>query len=357
MQQIDSVLNASTSKVYENPEESITLGMSVFENLDYTKKTRTKALMLISLAHTSKRNYQKALEYILKADEFSKALDDKVLQIEILFRTGTLYQQLKIFDKSIEYLEKTEQLALLHPLHDAVGKYLASSYIVKGFIYKDHLNCDIALEFFDKGIKEYKKLKNVQVNTNLSIVYYNKGNCYTLLYEYEKAKNSFNKSIKHAQTEKANSLIAFAQKGLASVYTELGEYQKSIELLKTAFELSENVGDLVLNSSIYNGLFENHLALNHWDQYQKYLSLYTKTQLEIKTSERNSISDSLDENTKRQDASLNSIKKQFNNKFKWFFIALLFIVISIFLIVKRNRKNIKILKSKIKKIQKQGLNH
>ncbi|MDG5491180.1 tetratricopeptide repeat protein [Psychroserpens sp. SPM9] len=351
--QIDSILKVSITRVYENPDESIKLGMSVFENESYSKKSRTKALMLVSLAHTSKRNYQKALEYILKADEFSATLNDKVLQTEIVFRTGILYQQLKIFDKSIEYLERTERMALLYPVRDSVGKYLANSYIVKGFIYKDNLNCDIALEFFDKGIKEYLKLKNVEVNTNLSIVFYNKGNCYTLLSQYENAKTSFNRSIEHAQIEKANSLIAFAQKGLASVYTEQGEYQQAIDLLNTALDKSGNVGDLILNSSIYNGLFENHLALNQWDEYQKYFDLYAETQLKIKTSERNSVSHSLDENSKRQNEKLENQKKNFYTKLKWFFVALVLMISTVILIERRNKKVIKSLQSEIDFIQKE----
>ena len=353
VKQVDSLISASIIKVYDNPDESITLGMSVFENEDYSKKIRTKALMLVSLAHTSKRDYQKALEYILKADEFSKDLNDRVLQIEILFRTGILYQQLKIFDKSIDYLEKTEQFALLYPVRDSVSKYLANSYTVKGFIYKDNLNCDIALEFFDKGINEYQKIKNVEVNTNLSIVYYNKGNCYTLLAEYGNAKNSFNKSIAYAKLENANSLIAFAQKGLASVYTEQGDYQQAIDLLETALKQSNNVGDIVLNSSIYNGLFENHLALNQWDEYQKYFDLYTKTKLEIKTSERNSISDSLDENEKRQNEELNSLDAQFKSRLKWLFLLFILILTAIFIVERINKKSIKSLQKKVEDIQKQ----
>ncbi|WP_452224635.1 tetratricopeptide repeat protein [Lacinutrix chionoecetis] len=355
-QQIDSVLSASMVRVYENPDESIAIGQKVFEDSSYTLKTRTKALMLLSLAHTSKRNYQKALEYILKADELSKNLDDKVLQTEILFRIGILYQQLRIFDKSIEYLEKTEQAALVYPIRNSVGKYLANSYTVKGFIYKDNLNCDIALEFFDKGIAEYLKLKNIEVNTNLSIAYYNKGNCYIQLLEYEKAKNSFNKSLSHAKLEKANSLIAFAKKGLAAVYKEEEKHQQAINLLETALKQSEKVGDLVLNSSLYVELFENHLALNQWEDYQKYYNLYSITELKIKTSERYSIDDSLADNTNNVDKEIRHIEKQFNNRLKWFFIVIIIIVLVVFFIERKNKKTIKSLKNEIKIIQNQKPN-
>ncbi|WP_339622502.1 hypothetical protein [uncultured Winogradskyella sp.] len=352
-QQIDSLLKVSNLRVYENPNASIELGLEVYENPDFTIKTKVKALMLVTLGYTSKRNYQKALEYIIKADELSKELNDKVLQVEILFRIGILYQQLKIFDKSIEYLEKTEAMALLYPVRDSVSKYLANSYAVKGFIYKDNLSCDIALEYFDKGIAEYKNVKNLEVNSNLSIVYYNKGNCYTILSEYDKAKNSFNQSIVLAKSAKASSLVAFAKKGLAAVFTAQGDYQKAIDYLEAALEQSKNVGDIVLNSSIYNGLLENYLALNKWDEYKKYSELYYNSQLEIKIAERNSISDSLDENDNRKNVKLSQIKKRTLNRVKVFCLLILTFLITVFFVEKKNRKTINLLQNKIKTLQNQ----
>lgn len=350
-QQLDSLLTNSTNNVYKNPDESINLGLSLFKDENQSQEIKVRSLILVSLAYTSKRDYQKALKYILNAEEYSNKIEDKVLQIKILFRKGILYQQLKIFDKSIENLEEVEKLALLHKNNEQVVKFLASSYIVKGFIYKDNLNCDIALEFFDKGIKEYEKIKTIEVNANLSIVNYNKGNCFIQLSEYNNAKSSFEKSIVFAKKENANSLIAFAQKGLAEVYSQQGNNQEAINLLDTALNNAKSVGDLVLNSGIYKGLFENYLALNKWEKYQEYYDLYTRTQSKIKISERNSIADSLDENTKHQNEKLTNLKKKFNNSITYFLLIALLIIVIIILIIIKNKKTIKSLQSKLKSIQ------
>ncbi|KJD36819.1 hypothetical protein PW52_04080 [Tamlana sedimentorum] len=351
VQQIDSLLKASKNRVYETPDKSIELGVSVAENTSYSKTIRTRALMLVSLAYTSKRDYQKALEYSDKAGVLASQINDKKLEIEILFTTGILYQQLKIFDKSIEFLEKTEAQALIYPERDSVGKLLANSYIVKGFIYKDNLNCDIAQEFFDKGIHQYQKLENQSHNANLSIVYYNKGNCYILQSEYGLAKNSFNRSIAFAELENASSLISFAQKGLAEVYTLEGAYQKSVDLLLTALNQSKNVGDLVLNSAIYKGLFENYLALNNWELYRNYYNLYLEVQLDIKTSERNSISDSLSKNKINQNNYLEILNKKYKIRFIWILVFSFLVFVSLFFFYKNNRKTIKSLQKTIDSIQ------
>jgi len=344
---LDSLLKSSGKDVYENPNKTIGVGLMVYNDNESSIKTRVRALMLISLAYTSKRDYQKALEQVIKANELSQQLNDPILNIEILFRTGILYQQLKIFDKSIKYLDDTEQRCLTYPVRDSVGFFLGNTYLVKGFIYKDNLNCDIALGFFEKGIAEYQSLKGTSHRANLSIAYYNKGNCYRLLAQFEDAKNSFHKSIAFAELEKANSLIAFAKKGLAEVYTLEGKYTEAIDLLNEGLLQSKNVGDKVLYQGIYKGLYENYLALNEWEAYQKNYNLYLKTQLEIKKSERHSVSDSIDENSKNQLKKRQEVQNQYDHNIKWIILIALLIIIAVVFIEIKNRKSIKSLQKQV----------
>ncbi|WP_175455572.1 tetratricopeptide repeat protein [Winogradskyella thalassocola] len=345
----DSLVKEAIKAIYKDPNKAIASGLSIYHNQAFSKQTRTNALIVVSTAYTSKRDYQKALDYVIKANEFSSQLDNKKLQIEILFKTGILYQQLKIYDKAIEYMEDVEKRCLEYPDRDVVGGTLASSYLVKGFVYKDNLNCDIAIEFFDKGLKEYERLGNY--NHNRSIGYYNKGNCQILLSENANAKESFNKSIELANIENASSLVSFAEKGMAEVHTLEGKYQESVFLLQSALEKSKNVGDLVLNLGIYKGLFENYLALNNWSEYQKYYELFLKTQLEIKKSERNSVSVSIIENSKNLNAELDGIQSKFKNRiYVIVLIVLTFILVVIFIEIK-NKKAIKVLQQKIESTQ------
>lgn len=349
--QIDSLLKANTNTIYDNPNVAIEIGLSVYNKKTTSIKTKIKALRLVSSAYTSKRDYQKALEYTIQTEELSNQLNDPILNIELLIKIGNLYQQLKVFDKSIKYLDKAEQLCLSFPTRDSVGLFLGNAYLIKGFVYKDNLNCDIALSFFDKGIAEYKKLEKSSPKSNLSIAFYNKGNCYVALSEYENAKISFDKAISYAKSQKANSLISFALKGLAEVYTLEGKYQEAINLLQISLKQSENVGDIILNQGIYKGLFENYLALNQWEEYQKYYALYLKTQSEIKRSERNSISDSISENLKVNTEKHNTIKTNYNNYIKFIIIILILIIAVIIFFEIKNKKTIKLLKKKIKTLQ------
>ncbi|OMP32302.1 hypothetical protein BKM32_04425 [Mangrovimonas sp. DI 80] len=347
---LEDLIALKTNQIYEDPESCIEFGLEVYQDEANKINIRIKALALVSSAYSSKRDYQKALEYISMANELMEQVNDPLLAIEILSRTGILYQQMSIYDKSIEFLDKTEKACLAYPVRDSVRTFLAKTYIVKGFIYRENLSCDIALNFFDKGIKEYEA-KGLFYETNLSIAYYNKGNCYTTLSQYEEAKESYRRSITLASAKGANSLVSFAQKGLAEVYLREGKYQEAIDLLQNALNQSKDVGDLVLNQGIYQGLFENYLALDDWEQYQVYYNHFLATKDEIELSERNSISDAIQENDRLKDAQIDAIQSHFSLNVKAILVTgFLLLVVIVFMEIKQ-KSRIKALKRQVEKLQ------
>lgn len=309
---LDSLIRASTLEIYENPDKAIATGKSIFEDPKNNPKSKIRGLMLVSDGYSSKRDYQKSLEYVLKANQLSNQLNDDLLKIRILYKLAAQYQQLKIYDKAIAFLDESEQLSLSFPVRDSVRFLLGNNYVIRGFIYKEQLNCDIAINFFEKGIKEYADFDESLTSANLSITYYNIGNCYVLMANNEAAKKSFAKSIAIAKGVNAKSLEGFSLKGLAEVYTLEGKYKEAISALEEALVLSRSVGDLILNQGIYKGLSENYLAINEWEKYRKYHLDYLKTQLEVKESERKSVSVSLDETMALQESKLKAVIPNYN---------------------------------------------
>ncbi|WP_082333684.1 tetratricopeptide repeat protein [Mangrovimonas sp. TPBH4] len=348
---LEDLIALKTNQVYEDPESCIQFGLEVYEDKSNDMDIRVKALALVSLAYSSKRDYQKALEYISLANELMEQVDNSLLAIEILSKTGILYQQMNIYDKSIEFLDKTEKACLAYPNRDSVRTFLAKTYIVKGFIYRENLSCDIALNFFEKGIKEYEA-KGLFYETNLSIAYYNKGNCYATLSQYEEAKESYNKSIELAKVKGANSLVSFAQKGLAEVYAQEERYQEAVDLLQNALSQSKDVGDLVLNQGIYQGLFENYLALDNWEQYQVYYTHFLATKDEIQLSERNSISDAIQENDRLKDVQIDNIQSRFSFNIKVILVAGIMLLGGIVFMEIKDKNRIKALKRQVENLQK-----
>jgi len=326
--QIDSLIRITSLEIYKNPDNAIRVGNQIVKkaiedkNIDYT----IKGYKLISDAYSAKRNYEKSLEYVIKANELLKFSKDELLKITIANKTAIQYHQLKIYDKSIQYLDQAEQLILNYPVKDSIYTQLGKNYAVRGFIYKEKLNCEIAIFFFDKSISELKKANDKTNNSALSIVKYNKGNCYLLISNIKLANVNFKEAIDHAKIVNAKSLQGFAMKGMAKVYTLNGDYLAAITTLNEAQSISADVNDLILNQEIYNGLSENYLAVNDWDNYKLYNAKYLVTQNLIKQSERKSISVILTEKEKELDANLKSEKPKF-----YFFIVVIILISMAFL--------------------------
>lgn len=344
---IDSILRVASTEIYVNPDKVIKLGHTVVklsgENIDY----KIKAYKLISDAYSSRRDYEKSLEYVIKANELLGESNDKLLKIIIVNKMGIQYHQLKVYDKAIQYLDQAEQLIGEYPVKDSIHTELGKNYIVRGFIYKEKLSCAIAIAFLDRGIAELTKSKKESDLSKISIATYNKGNCYLLLKNNQLALENFQKSVQIAKKVNAKSLQAFALKGSAKVFTLEGKNIEAIKALNEALNLSSEVNDLILNQEIYMGLAENYLFINEWNLFKENQLKFIETQKLIKDRERLSVGESLGV----KEAESKAIRSELSNKFYYLLLFLLFvltlIVLFFYVLIKRKNKEIEAIKSQI----------
>jgi tetratricopeptide (TPR) repeat protein len=349
---MDGILNAAGNEIYENPDHAIFVGQKIVkqsgDNVDY----KIKAYKLISDAYSSKRDYEKSLEYLIKASELLDKSNDKLLKIIIVNKTGIQYHQLKVYDKAIQYLDQAEHLISNYPNKDSIHTELGKNYIVRGFIYKEKLSCTIAISYIDRGIAEIKKSKNKADNsTKLSIAIYNKGNCYMLMHKNKLALENFQEAAQIAKEANAKSLEAFALKGSAKIFTLEGKNSEAIDALNKALNLSSEVNDLILNQEIFKGLAENYLALNQWEQFKFNHKKFLDVQELIKDRERTSVSESLEVKEAELKLKQSDLSKQFCYLLLFLFFLLAIIVLFFFVIIKRKRKEIEMIKSQISILQ------
>jgi tetratricopeptide (TPR) repeat protein len=347
----DSILKVASNQMYSNPDNVIKLGSIIVnesgKNIDY----KIMAYKLISDGYSSKRDYEKSLEYVVKANQLLYLSNNELLKISTLNKVGIQYHQLKIYDKAIEYLDQAEHLMMEYPVPDSIRSYLGRNYIVRGFVYKEKFNCEIAIDFFDKGISELIKSHSKAENSAISIAKYNKGNCYIILLNNKLAKLNFQEAIQNAKIVNAKSLQAFALKGLAQVYTLEGNFPLAITTLQEALSLSVAINDLILNQEIFKGLSENYLAINEWETFKKYQNSYFATQKLIKERERKSVSESLD----LKDESLGQeFKREIPNYYYKIIGILLFlaiIIVCFFFLIRNKASKIRQLKTQIHLLQ------
>jgi len=347
----DSIIKTCSIEMYANPDKVIREGKKIVANSDNNIDYKIKGYKLIADGFSSKRDYQKSLEYVIKANKLLNLSSNKLLKIIILNKLGIQYHQLKIFDKSIQYLDQAEQLIMEYPYPDSIHADLGKNFIVRGFIYKDKFSCDIAIDFFNRGIAELLKAKNKSNNAIISIAKYNKGNCYIILSNNKLAKENFIQSIEAAKIINGKSLWAFGLKGLAEVYTIEGNYQEAISSLKLALVLSHDVNDLILNDELYFALSENYLAVNEWDEFKKYHEKEIYVQKLLKARQRISVSESLGVKEVELKSKIEIETSNFYYIILFLAVLLLLILLFFLLYFRRKTKEIDTIKNKIHLLQ------
>lgn len=280
---IDSLLKKAYTEVYENPESAIKIGLDIFSAKNATQENKIEALLLISTGYSSERNYAKSLEYAVRAADLLPNITNDAFKINVYSRLGIQYQQLKIYNKAHSYLDNAITIASNTKQKFNFHKLLGFNYAIRGMVYKEQMSCDIALNYFNKSLYHNSKCDEASISyANMSVIVYNKGNCFLSLNEIDSARICFTNSYTYADKIKANSLKAFANKGLAEVNTLGGKYDTAIRLLLEASKMSGAVGDQVLNQGIYKGLSDNYLLTNAMGQHEFYNRKYEETTQRIK---------------------------------------------------------------------------
>lgn len=347
----DNIVNVASNEIYSNPDKVIKIGETIVNESVDNIDCKIKGYKLICDAYSSKRNYEKALEYLNKANGLLRLSKNALLKIVILNKQGIIYHQLKIYDKAIQYLDQAEQAIMEYPVKDSIHNDLGKNFIARGFIYKEEFNCDIAINFFDRGISELLKVKSKPPYNIISIAKYNKGNCYILLSNNQQAIENFNQSYLAAKMLNAKSLQAFANKGIAQVYTLEGNYDGAIAKLNEALTLSNEVQDLILNQEIFKGLSENYLATSQWGKFKIYHSKYVNIQKLIKESERKSVSESLALKNTELSKKLTDETSKIYLYLLTSFLGLLLLVLFFYILIKKKTKEIVLIKSNINLLQ------
>ncbi len=273
-QEIDSLLRKANFDIYEHPGKAIEVGIKVLKSSESNEKQKIEALFLISTAYSAKRNYPKSLEYAVQITKWIPKSKSDALKINAYTRLGLQYQQLQIYNEAHAYLDKAIKIAETTSQKFRIHELLGFNYAVRALIYKEQMNCGIAQNYFNRSLFHLRQ-NNASINAaNASVITYNKGNCFLLLNEIDSARISFTTSLEYAKSINANSLKAFANKGLSEVETASGNYSAAIKLLSDAEKMSENVGDLVLNQGIYKGLSDNYLLNNSIAEHKRYNRKY-----------------------------------------------------------------------------------
>ena len=339
--------------VYDNPDLAIELAEELLDTAT-SPQSRVNLHLLLSNAYSSKRQYETSLAYAFKAKEISEEAEDKLLQFVVISKIATQYHQLRINDKALQFLAEGDQIYEALANKQAADMTLGNNFAIRGFIFRDKLNCDIALNYFNAALEQYALPGGNKISRtiNSSIITYNKGNCYITLNSLDSALKAFQASDELAHSAGANSLRGFALKGMAEVFTLQGNFDKSIETQQQALEIAGDVGDLVLLQALYQGLANNYLSLKEWEKYREFLELQQLTEAQITGSERKSIEIALNSQEKELSQTLQMQRKRYLCIGLAIIAAGIFLVFSLVIGSRNHRRKINFMKEKLN-LQKQ----
>lgn len=282
------------SDVYQNPDNALKSAQEMLKK-EKDPDHLIKLYKLISHAYISKRDFDKSLDWVLKMQELSKTITDPEQKIRIMNAVAIQYQQMGLYSKTLEILDDTFKICSQLPDNKFKQYYLGLNYAIRGLVYKNQNNNELALEKLSLGLKYLTKVGNYEnAVANSSVFLYNIGYCYFYLNRYAEAERYFQRSAAVAKSVQAESLEAFAYKGLSENYTVLGKHNLAIQLLQKAVNLSKKVGDLVLSEGIFKGFADNYLALQDWNNYEVYNKLYIEAKFAREQSELASLNKSID---------------------------------------------------------------
>ena len=318
--------------VYFNPQKAIEMANRIIKTSE-NKDDQITARLIKTNAYSSLDDTYNALKYAFETYDYVKKEKDTFNEARILGRIGELFQLYGFNTQSRYYLEKSENLILSKEFSEEKRPmYLGNIYGIKGNGYKDDLDCDFALKYYDKSIKSYKSRElNQSTLNNLALVYIEKSNCL------------IDKSILDSATLyldeayfviKKNNLIEYdqsAKTSLARIYQAKKDYIYSNQLLKEVLKEIKASEPISVNLYVYRILAQNAFYQQDYIAYKKYIDYIKKINLQLEKS-----------NQEAKEKSLNFLlyKDQgFWYNLSFFKLPLVLLLVIIFLLFLKNSRN------------------
>jgi signal transduction histidine kinase len=194
---------------------------------------------------------QKKLDSILVVNQ--KYLKADTNKLNLLTKIYRLYMNLRNFDKSEEYVDKTVQMA--HKLNQL--SYSGRAYNKLALLYHGFTNFQKAEENYQKSIQEYYLIND---QDNVAGIYLNMGALYSSIPDYAKALEMNQKAITIFQKTNNEDDLANCFANISGIYQDLGQQNKSLEYMRKALKIFMKAGEYSRGVAIaYEGIGMSYL--------------------------------------------------------------------------------------------------
>ncbi|HAR72227.1 tetratricopeptide repeat protein [Empedobacter falsenii] len=333
--ELKNIYDVARENIYNNPKKAISQADVLIKNSHGNVGILVDSYFLKANAYSNLRDNEKALFYLNKTYTIVKSLKNDAQKVDVIHRIATIYQNLKLYDKSLSYLNEAEKIISQLKNEDKKFETISYNYTVRGLIFKDLNNCETAIDYFNKAIKNYDKINNKFIaSSNKSVIYYNLGFCYFKT-NVKTSEEAYHKSYELAKKSGTNILIAYSLKGLGEYYFKTNNYETSLDYLNKSLQSLDKTEDPTLKRNIYNLISLNAIAKQDWQLFEEADSLSSIYNKQVVLSETKSVYKAIQ--SIEEDANYDEKKSLFTSIFTIILSFIIILLIS-FLYFRKKKK-------------------
>lgn len=193
--------------------------------------------------------------------------------------TGVIYLRKGDYESAIGILQ--EGLSLDSKVQSAI--ITAELNITLGWVYQRKRDYSQAISYFQKSIETLKK----RVSKELGLAYNGLGVVYWELGEFNKALNSYHKSMAILEELKDEKCIATVNMNLGLLARNKGNPKEALNYFEKALPFEEKHGNIASLSFLYNNLALAYENLYEWDRSLEYHQ--KSCELKVKMDDQNGL--------------------------------------------------------------------
>ncbi|MEP1095846.1 MAG: tetratricopeptide repeat protein [Cyclobacteriaceae bacterium] len=221
-----------------------------------------------------KGEYKEANEYLLRALEISKEIEDKRGLSKVYNSIGIVSEFLGDFDKALDYY--TLSLKFSEEIENKRGTAYTFSNI--GIVYQYRGDLAKAIDYYSRALKIHEEIGN---QNGIAISSNNIGLIYEDMGDYPKALHYYHRCLEIAEEQGTLQEVATSLTNIGIIYEAQGEYAKALDYHTRSLETSLEIDYKYGTASALNNIGIIHHLQNNPAKAIDYCSRSLKLSQEI----------------------------------------------------------------------------
>jgi signal transduction histidine kinase len=215
----------------------------------------------ISIVYEDLGLMSESISYLIMLDEITEEIDDPLLQGRSLLYIAKRFQVVNNSKKSIEFALK----ALNKFLTASSSLNIARAYNLIGEVNQDLENRTLAISYFEKAFEIYSQENNllgIEITTN------NLGIEYDKLNDNSRALEQYTKAFQSVEKRGDNKAVAICLHNIGLLYAKMKDYKRALEYYDRSLSLIHLENDYDTEKNFLNNMARTYYHLGYYNKAQ-----------------------------------------------------------------------------------------